>query len=223
MGRDIEFHVEQRGPLGWRPVHSETRWYDWRDSTLFHRLASWGRDDAARDRGLPDDVSDEVRREAGALDCEHAESYWEHGIVQVKADPPCGCLAGGGHGWLTVRELVGHDWTQPVERWTDVADRDDDAFRLGGRAAHLEEIVSTRGTAILDPWQRPEPGSARGQEYTAMDALRDGGRTDGERILITWQQPLWRDLNVYWFATVLRMAHLAGDDPDSVRCVFWFS
>jgi hypothetical protein len=48
-----------------------------------------------------------------------------------------------------------------------------------------------------------------------------GGREP--RVLITWQQPEWRDVNGSWSTAVLRMARLAGDDLDSVRCVFWFA
>jgi hypothetical protein len=221
MGTDIEFHVEQRGPAGWHRVQSERSWYDRRDSDLFRLLRHWP--DGLGCRGLPDDVSDEVRRDAGDFHCEHADSYWDRGLVHVKADPPCGCLAGGGHACLTVRQLVAYDWTQTKEQFADVADRDDDAFRQGGRAAHLEEIVNSAGTAILEPWSSwtDDPGAV--PEHTAIDALRSGCRTDGNRVLITWQQPVWRDVNGYWFAAVLRMAHLAGDDLDSVRCVFWFS
>jgi hypothetical protein len=62
----------------------------------------------------------------------------------VKADPPCGCLFGGGHAHATVRKLL------------------------------------------------------------------------------TYDDPTWQAVNTWWLATVLRMARLAGDDLDSVRCVFWF-
>lgn len=32
----------------------------------------------------------------------------------------------------------------------------------------------------------------------------------------------WEYVNVEWLAAILRMTHLAGDDLDSVRCVYWF-
>jgi hypothetical protein len=222
MGTDIELYVEHRGPAGWRRVPSERRWYDRRDSALFRLLRDCT--DTMGGGGLPDDVSDEVRREAASPDCEHVEWSGDDGFLRVRPHPPCGCLAGGGHAHLTVRQLVRYDWARAEERWTDVADRDDGAFARGGRAAHLEELLNRTGTAVLPPWSGTgEPAAGAGPEWTAIDGLRDGGRPGSERTLVTWQQPAWRDVNAYWFATVLRMAHLAGDDLDSVRCVFWFT
>jgi len=39
---------------------------------------------------------------------------------------------------------------------------------------------------------------------------------------LTWTEAYWRNVPHQFFGTVLRMARLAGNDLDSVRCVFWF-
>jgi hypothetical protein len=196
-------------------------WYSRRDSDLFRVLGDLA------DDGLPGDVSDDVRREAGAYDCAHATTEWlaPFGFRYVKADPPCGCLFGGGHAHATARKLLVHDWTQGLDRLHEVADRDDDAFRDGGRAAHLEQVLNAAGTAVLDSFDSAYEANVYGSpEWYAMEQLLDkGGRTDAERVPVAWAQPTWRMLNTEWFATVLRMARLAGGDLDAVRCVFWFA
>jgi len=45
--------------------------------------------------------------------------------------------------------------------------------------------------------------------------------TDPDLVRLTWTEPLSLNIPRSFYAAVLRMARLAADDLDSVRCVFW--
>lgn len=119
MSTDIYLHVEQRTANGWQAVGNEVDWYDGRSYMLFAALADVRNDGSirviAQGRGLPDDLSPEVR--------DRTEDYW--------------LIYGHAHSWLSYRELAGYswdgfppEWADAVKRMGELAGTDPDSVRI---------------------------------------------------------------------------------------------
>jgi len=132
-------------------------------------------------RGLPGDVSDEVRAAAGVLGSD-----------------------GHTHSYLTVRELLGYDWDRTTRH---VGLLDTKAHDTAGLAQWTQARLDARG----GPYFQHEIEDYFVPRENVADCRQ-----------LNWTEPYWRNLPKQFFGALLRMARLAGDDLDSVRCVFWF-
>jgi hypothetical protein len=242
VGQDIHFYVEQRTADGWQRVeavlttpdgrstcercrqpgvlvdglfHHERSgeracrrrpdqlgmprretWLGWRSHLMFAILGSYcgpsrhltfydysvdddGVEPVAPPRGLPVDVSDEVR-------CA-AESWG---------------IGGHAHSHLTVRELLGYDWDRTTRHVGMMRSQDP------GRAQRTQTFLDRFGGPSWD--------------WACANGVVDVEVPEAEYQELTWTEAYWRNVPHQFFGTVLRMARLAGDDLDSVRCVFWF-
>lgn len=193
MGCDIHLRVEQRSADGtWSPVPDP---FDTRNYRLFSALAGVrngygfaGIDTGdpitpiAEPRGLPADVS-----------------------APVKADSDEWDIDGHTHSWLTVGELLLHDWDMTVvaRGLTIDTDPDDRRFVNGGRAKWVVEHFE-----LFHDWP--------------PNTEICGATTASGYVPIEWRVPLSAHLSTDWFGFVLRLGRLAGADPSSVRIVFWF-
>jgi hypothetical protein len=218
MGCDIHFHVEKKTDQGWvraepqvkneyydkwddEPEFKREDFYDGRNYSLFAMLADvrngYGLEPITATRGIPKDVSDDVRQE---------HDDWG--------------IDGHSHGWLSLRELLTvpwHEkqlthqgWVMPDEfdRW-DKYGRDPESWcqGVGGRnVRHIEpdEMRALIADGTIDP--RAEKGPI--SYYTH----------------ISWGQS-WAKSAAGFMPTLVRMANVAmveGLDLDSIRAVFWF-
>jgi hypothetical protein len=193
MGCDIHLHVEQRDVDGiWSPVADS---FDSRNYRLFSALAGVRNgtgfagcdmgdpiEPIAAPRGLPAGVSAAVQAESDEWD-----------------------IDGHSHSWLTVGELLAHDWDQTVVARGLVRDAvpGDRRFENGGKAAWVIDYFET-----FHSWP-PDT------EICSMT-------TASGYVPIEWRMPLSGHLDTDWFAFVLRLGRLAAGDPTSVRIVFWF-
>lgn len=102
-----------------------------------------------------------------------------------------------GHSWLTARELVEYNWDTRVTYSFYLSRRSDDAVDFDQALAHCNQHG------------RPPAG------WSMSGFSRDGTQVE--------TTPTARSLaGPAFFNVIDRMAALAGDDLDSVRCVFWF-
>lgn len=62
-------------------------------------------------------------------------------------------------------------------------------------------------------------GGPPGYPFDVLNRVLD---IPAETVALSWSEPLSMHLNRLFVATVMRMAHLADGDLDSVRCVHWF-
>lgn len=218
MGCDIHFHVEKKTDQGWvraepqvknedygrwddEPEFKREEFYGGRNYSLFAMLAdvrnSYDLEPITATRGIPEDVSDDVRQE-----------YDGWGID------------GHSHSWLCLRELLTvpwHEnqlthqgWVMPDEfdRW-DKYGRDPESWCQGvsGRnVRHIEpdEMRESIADGTIDPHAEAGPISY----YTH----------------ISWGQS-WAKSAAGFMSTLVRMANVAmaeGLDLDSIRAVFWF-
>ena len=122
---------------------------------------------------------------------------------EVQAESDEWDIDGHTHSWLTAGELLAHDWDMTVVNRGLTVDTDDRRFKDGGRANWVVDY--------FERWHSWPP-----------DTEVVGMTTASGYVPIEWRIPLSADLSTDWFALVLRLGRLAGDDLDSVRIVFWF-
>lgn len=232
MGTDIHLYVERRNGAGWKScdvweddeyepgqktVPYGKHFYDARNYDTFAILADVrnGRGFAGVDtgdgfipisepRGLPDDLSPELRAEADA-GLDHTPS------------------------WLTVRELLEYDWTRVTTKrgWVNgpeyaewasyqkgrgLGPRSWSGGVAGGNVEHLDETeMAARVANIRELF--------KGQTHEAMQqALRD--RLGSKYCLVSWQIPYYRAASSFLSECLPRLWQLGK--PEDVRIVFWF-
>lgn len=201
-------------------------WYYGRNYDLFAILADVRNHEDAKfnfispPRGLPDDLSPEVRE---IINHDHAcnperEEYGEC----LPSCPFDNEIWIGEHSisYLTVSELLGFDWDQWIQQ----------------RRGHIPL------SSYQERRQRGETGEPHiyaaavpGRVYTEREAvaLLDTGRTAGdsrdgifsstsEYVLVRWNQSYRDAVGPHWFKVQDCLAELAGDFPEYVRIVFGF-
>jgi hypothetical protein len=112
-------------------------------------------------------------------------------------------IDGHSHSWLTAGELMAHDWDSIVVNRGLTRDTDERHFKDGGRAKWVVEYFEQ-----LHEWP--------------PDTEICGMTTASGYVPIEWRTPLSANVSTDWFAFMLRLQRMAGDDPSSVRIVFWF-
>lgn len=149
MGCDIHLHVEKQNPLGeWEHVPDPEgadwadprRWYHGRNYNLFAILADVrnghgfagvrtgdGFNPIDNPRGLPDDVSADVRKMSDDWDTD-----------------------GHSHSWLTVGEVLAYDWDQTSRLTGLFVDTDNGRYAGGGKAAAIQDYADRYHE--LPPW-----------------------------------------------------------------------
>jgi hypothetical protein len=237
MGCDIHFYVERRNGSGWKscdvwekPEYEDEgdrltvpygkHFYGDRNYDTFailanvrngHGFAGVDTGDGfvpiAEPRGLPDDLSPELKAEADA--------YLEHTPT-----------------WLLLKELMDYDWTRTTTKrgWVSGAEFEDwtsynrgrglgprgwSGGVSGGSVQHIsEQEMERRVQAIRDEFKgRPLPW--RNEFQTAIKE-----RLEGVYCLVSWQTPYYRAASSFLSETLPRLWRLGA--PEDVRCVFWF-
>lgn len=227
MGCDIHVAVEVRGDEGdWHLLeappdpnwYNERRWYHGRNYDLFAVLAGvrnrhpgernpfispgdrgWKETDGGEaytpidePRGLPDDMSSELRTASGDDDGE--PSYWL-----------------GDHSWsyLSLSELLAHNWDQQITTRTLISDVDE-RHPQGGRAEWAQKFATDYGEL---PSTVVETCKGIGGSVERVAQYRE----------IEWSGPIWREMGAAWLAFMLRLQRLTPKgDPARIRLVFGF-
>jgi hypothetical protein len=181
-------------------------WYDNRNYSLFAILAGVrnGSGFAGTDlgdpvvpisepRGVPEDVSDEVRKEI---------EQWD--------------IDGHSHSWFTIGELLAFDWDQKITHRAWVR-------RQSGHPRNRQDETPDEYAARIQKYANEyghlPPAEHGGWEMCGWSS--EGQGASGWRT-IEWREPYWETTGASWWACVARMARLAGDDLSSVRTVFFF-
>ncbi len=243
MGSDIHFFVEKKDASGqwqsadvWetedgedRPsVPYQQRFYHGRNYDLFAILANVrnGYGFAGIDtgdgfvpvtgeetRGLPEDVSPQVKAESDAWGCD-----------------------GHSHQWLTLAEMLAYDWTQVTKhrgivglaeylRWQSSYEM---RYSAGGCSPRSWCGMSIGASVVNLPedevklWEDKarEAGKRSHEEIAAFINEAYPGKSLG--VAAEWQTPYYKSASGFFADTLPRLLKLAGGDHDSVRCVFWF-
>lgn len=237
MGTDIHFYVERKNGSGWKscdvwePSEYEDdkniltvpygkHFYGDRNYDVFAMLANVrngsgfagcdtgdGFTPIALPRGLPDDLSPELRKEADAM-LEHTPT------------------------WLTLKELMDYDWTQVTtkrgwvsgieyERWT-FCDRERghgpaswSGGISGGGIEHVTEQEMQRRMEAIRKRFEGKPLPWRDQFVAAVKQ-----QLGSTYCVISWQIPYYRAASGFLGETLPRLWRLGT--PEDVRCVFWF-
>jgi len=232
MGTDIHFYVERRNGKGWvscdqwaedecepgrKSVPYGKHFYSSRSYDTFAILAGVrngrgfagvdtgdGFEPIAEPRGLPEDMSPELRAEA--------DDYMDH--------TPS---------WLTVKELMDYDWTKATTKrgWVNgpqftAWSRFDRGQGHGPRewcggvdGLKIEHItddeMAKRVQNITDLF--------KGRDYREMEtAIKD--RLGSTYCQVSWQIPYYRAASLFLSETLPRLWRLGP--PEDVRAVFWF-
>lgn len=120
--------------------------------------------------------------------------------------------AGGlGLSYLTVGDILGYDWNQHTQHLTYARYRPSDKEPPGRRSLESLVIGEQERLAIV--------GGPPGYPFEPVDSPID---PPADAVPLSWSEPLSKNLNPLFIGAILRMAHLAGGDLDSVRCVYWF-
>ena len=230
----------ERDEDGERAVDVISDWYSGRNYSLFAILADVrnGYGFAGVDtgdpvvpidapRGLPDDVSRTIHQQS---------EYWG--------------VDGHSHSHFTVRELIDADWQQQIVKRGWVGPEEFyrwDKFKSspkswsGGISGRQVEHVSNAGMrsaieelAVCTSWTRRKyeekhPGVELVKDQFEGDWHVKSGADPVSTLLlqrklytnIEWSET-WASVVGDFLETILRMAHLADGDLDSVRAVFWF-
>lgn len=236
MGTDIHFYVERRGAAGgwescdtWEPSeyddHALTvpygkHFYEGRNYDLFAILANVrnGSGFAGCDtgdgfipivepRGLPADLSPQLRAEAGRY-LEHTPS------------------------WLLISEIMAYDWTQVTTKrgWVSMGQYIDwvswrrgqglgpDSWSGGISGPVIEHIteqeMERRVVALSDDEKQALRRAAKGDPF--------GGSGPGARYYcaVSWTTPYYRAAGSFLNETLPRLWRVGP--PGDVRVVFWF-
>lgn len=150
-------------------------------------------------RGIPDDVSPELRQEYDDWD-----------------------LDGHSHSWFTLRELMlfDYDTTQArfagmvsareYQRWKDEGSPQSWSGGVGGGGIKIvtnEELDRLIASGEVDPNTETQFGMSAGKQYYTK---------------VEWVAALRDCLGKNWFEFLDRMRALTRDDGSDVRTVFWF-
>ena len=239
MGCDIHLRVEKQTKDGWKPAEEmipnkyageegepatlPARFYNGRNYDLFAILANVrnGRGFAGCDtgdgftpiadpRGLPDDVSDEVKEDSEGWGCD-----------------------GHSHSWFTLAELLAFDWTQTTkkrgwingptaERWLRIRQwepapeeycgmvdgRDVQHISVEEMEQRLNAIKARYGERTNHHWAEIEKAIARelGNTYAQAE----------------WGTTYAQSCENFWIDTMPKLLQLCQGKPKNVRIVFWF-
>ena len=236
MGCDIHFHVEARGRGGWERVEATSpnpyadiegepatvreSWYRSRNYSLFAMLADVrnGHGFAGSDtgdpvvpiadpRGLPSDVSPEVRSESEQIG-EDGHSHSHFSLAELLAVDWWGNEITH-RGWFDIPESergAPEQWLKrtkySLERGWFQGDWSSGSFGSRIVAAHLDGTVTEGGTQRSAPVSTKTPTTYQ-IEWSTSWAAAAGGE---------------------WFQTLTRMSAEASrrESFDAVRAVFWF-
>lgn len=151
-------------------------------------------------RGLPEDLSPQVRAEAERWDGD-----------------------GHSHSWLTVQELLDYDWTQTTthrgfvtaadfwrwNRWDRGRGESPKSWCGMVDGAAIRKVGETELTTMLD---------AFGRDWSAEDRIKR--ELAGVHARCEWEQPYYKAVRRFWSDAVPRLLRVGK--PTAVRCVFWF-
>ncbi len=235
MGCDIHLYVEVKTPEGWRSadkwskedygedgsrvdVDYDDRFYRDRNYDLFAILADVrnGRGFAGCDtgdgfkpiaavRGLPQDVSPDVKASSDRWDCD-----------------------GHSHSWLTVAELLAYDWTQVTNirglvsaseyvewcRWRRRSGEPPESYCGGTSGTVLsEDELKAKTETIKSRFEGK--GFGWWKDYVSAVAAE-------VRVYAPFElaQPYYKCARSFWSDCIPRLLHLGK--PEDVRIVFWF-
>lgn len=214
MGCDIHFYVEKKNPEGkwesadtWKreygmlDVPNEKAFYDGRNYDLFGMLA-------------------DVRNGT------HGEEYTpiSNDLKGVPADASAGYKKAGedghSHTWYLLSELLAYDWEgQTVKHagWSDYSTWLEwvEKGKLGGGPRMYSQSVD--GPVVV-----------KLAEEGAEDVRRSGRSVEdwfpGKSVYVkaVWENTYSNDAGFFYTNTLPRLKELAGNDPESVRCLFFF-
>lgn len=228
MGCDIHFYVERRDgdkwitcdewvPSEWDQSSLEVRksFYKDRCYDLFGILADVrngsgfagaktgeGFVPISAPRGLPNDLSPELQREA------------DEGMDHTPS-------------WLTLRELLDYDWTRTTtkrglisacglhewERW--------DRKRGYGPSSYCDAIYGQNVEIISEDGMRARIGEVKASLSEGADIDEALSKAMPNVYCdVSWKTPYYRAARGFWSETMPRLLQLGK--PEDVRCVFWF-
>lgn len=230
MGCDIHLYAEQKNGTGWvtadewkvdedepgrMEVPCDSRFYSGRNYNLFsiladvrngHGFAGIDTGDGypiAPPRGLPDDVTPEVKTESDG---------WGRD--------------GHSHSWLTLQELLAYDWTQTsLIRGVLSAREFVDWDRWGRQRGEAPKnwCGSISGGVVKNiagPQLAVACEGLKVFHHKELEAaIRDRGLSD-TYAPFHWEQPYYRVTSGFWSEAIPRLLRLG--DPADVRIVFWF-
>lgn len=194
------------------------RLFHHRSYTLFGVLAGVRHDDVPRiddPRGVPDDISFELAvacsldLPAAANEDEAIESSRLR--LQSHDDDNGEWLGDHSFSWLTVEELLGFDWNQPIE---------------GGESCSgwvkAEEFIRWRECGRPSSWCKSVGGGAvRHVEHDEMARLIGAGKANEHTYtFVKWGATLATHIGDWWLKKLELLRSLG--DPRNVRVVFGF-
>lgn len=235
MGCDIHFYVEKRVNGMWVSAdtfkeedddgdiryHQVDEFYGDRNYNLFAILADVrnglgfagvetgdGFKPISQPKGLPHDVSKEMKRQADSM----------------RGD-------GHSHSWFTLRELLNYDWTQTskLKGWVDLPtwadwsrwDRQHGRGPASYSGAVYGKTVMKLPTKEMDELAERYNQLWRDGNKEAADAFARSNNAYG---FAEWEQPYYRCAGTFLDETIPRLLKLAGgvSGVDDVRIVFFF-
>ncbi len=130
------------------------------------------------------------------------------GLPVDASDETLAVVYGGAfsHSWLTAAELVAFDWHQPVHRTFDLTKRD---AKFNPLPDEMTPTAVEEAAAHIAAKGFPPEG------WTVAGKARDG-------VTVTVATPLSTMIGREFPAVIDRMVALAPDNPEQVRCIFWF-
>lgn len=228
---------KESGDTRWYRDRVKVVWYDDCNYNLFAILAnvrnSFDFVPIAEPRGLPDDLSDEVKALVDPSDDDDSNDVW---------------LGDHSHSWLTVQELLDYDWNQETAEGGWVDPWNFELWRRKGKpqqwcggvsGGQIEHVSAREMGHKIDSgdiqWEGPEPaaGSWDGRKYS--DSLSRSMRTWGlpkgsvgaaiaegrhYYCYVEWKLS-YRDAAGKFYEQILPEMQKLGS-PDDVRIVFGF-
>lgn len=163
-------------------------------------------------KGLPDDVSPEVKRESDELG-----------------------LGFHSHSWLTLAELRVYDWNQMATRIADVDvlgfaqfERYGEPYIYwGGLPGEKAKYISNEEMRAEVAKYQPEIGElASRPDYPVTDWLKIQNKLQAEPVRyytrVSWQSPYAVLAETFLKGTMPKLEALSYGKPENVRIVFWF-
>lgn len=239
MGCDIHFYVEKRegdkwiSADKWTPdkwsedgslaVDYDDRFYRSRNYDLFAMLADVrngvgfagcdtgdGFNPIATPKGLPDDVSPEVKKESG-----------DYGVD------------GHSHSYLTLSELEAYDWHgQKTKQRGWVGALEFMNFQVKGHPSSWSGGVMGQGVRHVSNKEMAELVERHSPALNALaaelvdDPFRDFANVPTELksvyTQVEWEESYAEPAKEFLDETMPKLRELANGNPDSVRIVFWF-
>jgi hypothetical protein len=154
-------------------------------------------------RGLPENVSDEVKKYAEQWGCD-----------------------GHSHSFLSLGDLLEYDWTQTVKnrgvvsaveyfRWTLWDRRNGD-----GPESHSGGVFGPNVTLITEEEMQDVIDKAR-QAFGSRQEIEENLKEMSFYCQVEWEQPYYK-LASHFFSTVIPELLKLSQEHDDVRLVFWF-